>query len=279
MSERLKRAFATQPDGVTRLVAYVMAGDPNPEASLRRLKGLADVGIDVLELGIPFSDPMADGPVIQSAGERALRAGMNIEKALEIVRRFRGEHETPLLIMSYLNPLLHYGWEAFVLDAAEAGVDGLILPDLPWREGRILRAKAKELVGAKLAFVPILAQTSEEEDIQVLHDEETRFEEDGSFVYVLAKNGITGGESEIPASVQSFVRGVRDFIFIPRCVGFGIQNKDQVQRLAGNVEGVIVGSALVERFAAIDAAGHKPDELEKAETEVYSWLAGLKADL
>lgn len=276
MSERLKRAFRGRPDGVTRLVAYLMAGDPDTETSLRRLKGLAGVGVDVLELGIPFSDPMADGPVIQSAGERALRAGVGVETALEIIRDFRREYETPLLIMSYLNPLLHYGWETFIEDAAAAGADGLILPDLPWSEGRILREKAKERVGSRLAFVPILAQTSEKDDILLLQAEEERFKEDGSFVYVLAKNGITGGESEIRESVRSFVKGVREYVSMPRCVGFGVQNKEQVRLLEGITEGIIIGSALVDRFAAIDAAALTPNMILNAEREVYAWLARLK---
>lgn len=277
MSERLKKVFSTPPAGITRLVAYVMAGDPDAETSLRRLKGLADAGVDVLELGIPFSDPMADGPVIQAAGDRALKGGMRVEKALELVRDFRRDCETPLLIMSYLNPLLHYGWEAFVQDAARAGVDGLILPDLPWREGQVLRARAKERVGNGLAFVPILAQTSETEDILALKAEEARFSAEGSFVYVLAKNGITGGEAAIPLPVRNFIKGLRESLALPRCVGFGIQHPEQVRRLARIAEGVIVGSALVERFAHIDTAGLKQKEILTAEREIYAWLVGLKS--
>jgi len=277
LSERLKRVFQDGSAGVTKLVAYLMAGDPDQETSLRRLKGLADMGVNVLEVGIPFSDPMADGPVIQSAGERALGAGVRVETVLDIIRRFRREKDIPLLIMSYLNPLLHYGWEAFVEDAAAAGVDGLILPDLPWGQGRSLREKASERVGSRLAFIPILAQTSEKEDVLLLQAEAERFEQDGSFVYILAKNGITGGESEIHESVRKFVSGIRDYLLMPRCVGFGIQTEEQRRRLAGIAEGIIIGSALVERFAAIDKAGLEPDRVLAAEQEVYSWLDKLKA--
>lgn len=275
MSERLKQVFTASPQGLTRLVAYVMAGDPDAQTSLRRLKGLAAAGVDVLELGIPFSDPMADGPVIQTAGERALKGGMNVKKALELVRDFRQDSEIPLLLMSYLNPLLHFGWEDFIQSALEAGVDGLILPDLPWREGRILRAKARA-VAADLAFVPILAQTSQAQDISHLKDEEGILREQGSFVYVLAKNGITGGEAEIPLPAQDFIRSLKDSFAMPRCVGFGIQQREQVQRLAGIAEGVIVGSALVESFARVDAVELKPQERLAAENQVYNWLTDLK---
>lgn len=269
MSERLEEIFAHPPRGMTRFVAYLMAGDPGYETSLRRLNGLAEAGVDILELGVPFSDPMADGPVIQAAGQRALNAGMTLKKVLQLVRDFRRDHETPLLIMSYLNPLFRYGWDALVQEAAGAGVDGLILPDLPWREGQVFRDRAEQLVGRRLAFVPMVAQTSEAEDIAALKETE------GSFVYVLSKNGITGGEAGIPLQVQAFIEKLGESLRLPRCVGFGIQRREQVERLAGVSEGVIVGSALVERLAKLDQARLTEGELMKAEKEVYAWFRSL----
>ncbi|MDI6879325.1 MAG: tryptophan synthase subunit alpha [Desulfitobacteriaceae bacterium] len=271
MSERLEQVFQGSPRGLTRLVAYVMAGDPSYEMSLRRLRGLAASGVDVLELGVPFSDPMADGPIIQAAGERALAGGMTLSKVLRLVREFRREATTPLLLMSYLNPLLRYGWDQFVLDAVESGVDGLILPDLPWREGQALRERTAERVGNRLTFIPMVAQTSEEEDIQALQDEKR------GFVYVLSRNGITGGEAEMPAQVRAYIAKLHEMLSLPRCVGFGIQKREQVEVLAGICEGVIVGSALVDRLAHLDAAGLEGEGLRTKEAKVYTWLAGLKA--
>ncbi|CAA7602042.1 tryptophan synthase [Acididesulfobacillus acetoxydans] len=269
MSERLQEAFARPGRGLTRLIAYLMAGDPDYETSLRRLSGLADAGVDILELGVPFSDPMADGPVIQAAGGRALAAGMRLSRVLAMVRDFRRERETPLLLMSYLNPLLRYGWDDFVREAAEAGVDGLILPDLPWREGRVFRERAGQLVGRRLAFIPMAALTSEAEDIEALQEAE------GGFVYVLAKNGITGGESGIAPEVLDFIARLGSDLRLPRCVGFGLRSREQVERLAPAVEGVIVGSALVERLSGLDQTGLQGSELGKAEEGVYAWLSGL----
>ncbi|AFQ42699.1 tryptophan synthase subunit alpha [Desulfosporosinus meridiei] len=270
MSERLKAVFQTKPAGVTRLISYIMAGDPTVEVSLRRLRGLADHGVDVLELGVPFSDPMADGVVIQAAAERALNAQMTVKKTLELVEEFRKTHNTPLLLMSYLNPLLRYGWDRFVEDAAEAGVDGFILPDLPWREGQGLRTRTEKSVGNKLSFIPMIAQTSREQDIEAVSQVTE------GFAYVLSRNGITGGEVEIPDNVSVFIESLRDSLQIPRCVGFGIQKAEQVRALAKICDGVVVGSALVKAFAKLDQEGLEEKDLIEQEKEVFTWLASLK---
>lgn len=267
MSKRLEAIFSKPAKGKTRLIAYLMAGDPTPETTLRRIKGLADNGVDVLELGVPFSDPIADGPVIQSAGERALRGGMTLSKTLEIVRGFRTSHETPVLLMSYLNPLLRYGWGKFVQDAVEAGVDGLILPDLPWKEGTNLRIETKRLVGTRLSFIPIVAQTSQSEDLLVLSQESQ------GFVYVLSRNGITGGEAEISSKVTEFISGLNQHTHLPRCVGFGIQTTKQVHHLAEYCDGVIIGSAIVRQFFELDRKELSGPELCKGEAGIFEWVA------
>lgn len=271
MSDPLNQVFQSSARGLTRLIAYTMAGDPSFEISLRRLKGLAASGVDILELGVPFSDPMADGPIIQAAGERALKTGMTVKEVLRLVRKFRLEANTPLLLMSYLNPLLRYGWARFVLEAVESGVDGLILPDLPWREGEALREESKRLVGNRLTFIPMIAQTSQEEDIRALKNEEN------GFVYVLSRNGITGGEAEMPLQVRAYITMLKELLSLPRCVGFGIQKREQVEMLSGICEGVIVGSALVDHFARLDSEGFENSDLLAREEEVYTWLAGLKS--
>ncbi|WP_206813067.1 tryptophan synthase subunit alpha [Paradesulfitobacterium ferrireducens] len=273
MSERLNRAFSEPAAGLTRLIMYLMAGDPDPDTSVRRLSGLAESGVDVIELGIPFSDPMADGPVIQAAAERALAQGMTFTKTLDIVRAFRKSYSTPLLLMGYLNPMLQYGWEKFIQDAVTAGVDGLIIPDLPWRESKGLRSLGTGLAqaaGGHLSFIPMIAQTGEPEDIKALASENQ------GFAYVLSRNGITGGEVEIPATVLNFIKDLRQ-LKLPLCVGFGIRNSEQVQRLAPFVDGVVVGSALVERFAALDAKQLNPGALIEREQEIFAWVRSLKA--
>ncbi|AET66302.1 tryptophan synthase, alpha subunit [Desulfosporosinus orientis DSM 765] len=270
MSERLNSIFKSKPAGITRLISYIMAGDPSAEISLRRLQGLADHGVDVLELGVPFSDPMADGVVIQAAGERALKGGMTVKKTFDLVRDFRKTHHTPLLIMSYLNPLLRYGWDRMVEDAAEAGVDGFILPDLPWREGHGLRSRTRKRVGSKLTFIPMIAQTSREQDVEAVSRETE------GFAYVLSRNGITGGEVEIPPNVREFIKRLENNLKIPRCVGFGIQKPEQVQVLAKVCDGVVVGSALVDAFAKLDKDCRTEEELMAKEKEIFQWMAGLK---
>jgi tryptophan synthase alpha chain len=270
MSERLQQVLQTPPQGLTRLITYTMAGDPDGETSLRRLKGLADSGVDILEFGVPFSDPMSDGPVIQAAAERALNGGMNLRQVLKLIRRFRQTHSTPVLLMTYFNPLLRYGWEKFVRDAVEAGVDGLILPELPYQEGKSLRRLTYELVGDKLTFIPMVAQTGEKEDIRALAGEKQ------GFAYVLSRNGITGGEVDILSRFLEFLQELRQEIQLPLCVGFGIQKNEQVQALAGHVDGVIVGSALVDRFHKLDKEELDPQTIKVREDEIYRWAASLK---
>lgn len=271
MSERLQIAFQQAPAGRTRLITYLMAGDPDPEISLSRLEGLATAGVDILEVGIPFSDPTADGPVIQSAALRALEESVTVKKCLELVRKFRVRFETPVLFMSYLNPLLQYGFEKFVRDAVDAGVDGLILPDLPWQEGQGLRGLTAQLVGQRLAFIPMIAQTSQPQDIKALGSGDLQ-----GFAYVLSRNGITGGEAAIPSKVLDFLGYLRQDVKLPLCIGFGIQKAEQVERLAPYVDGVVVGSALVQRFYDLDRQNLSEMERKKGEQEIFAWVSQLK---
>lgn len=277
MNDRLQRALAKarqkthQNNLGTGLITYLMAGDPNSETTLRRLKGLAQAGVDVLELGVPFSDPIADGPVIQAAGLRALKGGTNLRGVLDLVRRFREEnHETPVLLMSYLNPILTYDYDRFLRDAVHAGVDGLILPDLPWRECAPFRQRASEVIEDLLTFIPMIAQTSLPDHLQTLSDVE-----DG-FAYVLSRNGITGGEAEIPPHILNFILSLKTPLSLPRFVGFGIQAPEQVAKLSEVCEGVIVGSALVKRFAELDALNLPESAKSNREQEVYKWIFELR---
>lgn len=277
MSNRLQRALSKAQQKSPQnslgkgLITYLMAGDPDQEITLRRLLGLAQAGVDVLELGVPFSDPIADGSVIQEAGLRALAGGMNLKRTLELVSRFRTQNrETPVILMSYLNPLLNYGYDRFFADGVASGVDGVILPDLPWRESMTLRQRAQSLVGDQLTFIPMIAQTSHPDHIQSL-----ALLTEG-FAYVLSRNGITGGEAEIPPHILDFILSLKSSLLLPRFVGFGIQTSEQVNRLSGACEGVIVGSALVRRFAELDALNLPEPERTQGEQVIYDWILGLR---
>ncbi|AFM02021.1 tryptophan synthase, alpha chain [Desulfitobacterium dehalogenans ATCC 51507] len=277
MSDRLETSLARarlktpmNPMGMG-LITYLMAGDPDSETTLRRLTGLGEVGVDILELGVPFSDPIADGSVIQSAGLRALQQGINLKKVLNLVARFRKENQdTPLLLMSYLNPLLHYGYDRFLNDAFTAGVDGLILPDLPWRESTPFRQRAYELLQDRLAFIPMIAQTSRPNHIHDLAQEQK------GFVYVLSRNGITGGDAEIPLQTLQFIHSLQTVLSTPCYVGFGIQSSAQVHKLSQACQGVIVGSALVKKFAELDSRPLPEQELRCREQDIYTWIGSLR---
>ncbi|MEM5816613.1 MAG: tryptophan synthase subunit alpha [Desulfitobacterium hafniense] len=277
MSDRLETALAKarlktpeNPLGMG-LITYLMAGDPDSDTTLRRLSGLVKAGVDILELGVPFSDPIADGPVIQSAGLRALQQGMNLQKVLNLAARFRKENQsTPLLLMSYLNPLIHYGYDRFLTEAFAAGVDGLILPDLPWRESTPFRQRAYELLQDRLAFIPMIAQTSLPAHIHGLAQEQK------GFVYVLSRNGITGGDAEIPPQTRQFIDSLQTALSAPCYVGFGIQSPTQVHTLSQACQGVIVGSALVQKFAELDACALPAHELVHREQDIYAWIGSLR---
>lgn len=269
MSQRL--ASALHKTTGTGLITYLMAGDPDPDTTLRRLIGLAEAGVNVLELGIPFSDPIADGPVIQTAGLRALQAGMNVTKILKLVRAFRQQNQdTPILLMSYLNPLISYNYRLFLQKAVESGVDGLILPDLPWKESKPFHETAREVVGDELTFIPMIAQTSLPEHIQSLGKVQS------GFVYVLSHNGITGGAVDIPSRLLKSLQDLKKSLTIPRYVGFGIQSPAQVAKLSDVCDGVIIGSALVNRFAQIDVLNLSEEEKVLKEQEVYAWISSLR---
>jgi tryptophan synthase alpha chain len=223
--------------GEKALIAYLAAGDPAPEATPVLVRALAEAGADMIELGIPFSDPLADGPTIQAASQRALAAGITTEKALAIVRELRdGGLELPLLIMTYYNLVLHDGEEAFCRKAREAGVDGLIIPDLPLEESEGLQAAARRY---GLDLVQFAAPTSAPERIRRLAQAAT------GFLYVVSLTGVTGERQSIPPRFREVVAEARLHAEIPVAVGFGISTPEQVREVAAIADGVIVGSAIV----------------------------------
>lgn len=235
---RLLQTFsALRARGKRALIPYIMAGDPDPRASERLVEILAAAGADAIELGVPFSDPIADGPVNQRAGQRALTHGMGVRSALEIVARLRERIGVPLLFMTYYNLILRHGVPAFCRDAVDAGLDGLIAADLPPDEGEELIAEARR-VG--LATVFLLAPTSTDARIRAVAAAST------GFIYCVSRTGVTGVRDELPEGLEALVARIKARSDTPVCVGFGISRPAQVREVARRADGVIVGSALVQ---------------------------------
>ncbi len=239
---RLDTTFSSLGDrGEKAFVAYVAAGDPDFERSLEVIRALADAGADVIELGVPFSDPLADGIVNQLAAARALESGMNAGRVLELIRRFRESHQTPVVLFTYLNPVYAYGFEAFHRDAAAAGADGILLLDLPPDES----GSEGEFAGAEMLHsIRLVAPTTPPGRLARLAADAR------GFIYALSRTGVTGAKGGGPsAHIAELVASIKDHTETPVCVGFGISTPDQAAAVAAAADGVVVGSALVQRIA------------------------------
>lgn len=238
MSGRIDRRFAAlAEEGRAGLVTFTMMGDPDIETSFDILAGLADAGADIIEIGSPFTDPMADGPVIQRAGQRALRAGITLGKTLDLVRRFRARDDaTPLVLMGYYNPIYIYGVERFLEDALEAGLDGMIVVDLPPEEDGELCLPALD---AGLSFVRLAAPTTDEARLPAV------LTNTSGFVYYISITGITGAAGAAAAATQAAVERLRRHTALPIAVGFGIKTPGQAAEIARMADAAVVGSALV----------------------------------
>ncbi len=227
-------------EGRAALVPFLTAGFPDPEACLVLLIGMADAGADVIELGMPFSDPVADGPTIQRASERALAGGMTLERALWLAAAFRRERATPLVLFTYLNPLLARGIEAAAREVARAGLDGVLICDLPPEEAPEVRARFR---AEGLDYVSLVAPTSAEARVQALARAST------GFVYLIARTGVTG-EGVEDGRLAGQVAALRGHTDLPVAVGFGIGDAHSARRAAALADGVVVGSAFLDRIAA-----------------------------
>ncbi len=221
--------------GHIALIAYVMTGYPSIEATLKVVPLLAKSGCDIVELGIPFSDPLADGVTIQKASFGALQNGVTPQLCLEVARKL--SKSVPLVFMTYFNPVFSYGLEKFCGDCASAGVDGLIIPDLPPEEGAELEAITRRKA---IDLVYLLAPTSPEERIRLVA------ERSRGFIYLVSVTGVTGARHKLPANLDSFVTRVRKVATQPLCVGFGISTAEQARQVARVADGVIVGSRLIQ---------------------------------
>ncbi|WMT88955.1 tryptophan synthase subunit alpha [Pelagibacterium sp. 26DY04] len=232
-----KRFEKTRAENRPAFVSFVMAGDPDPQTADAILAGLPEAGADIIELGMPFSDPMADGVAIQLAGQRALAAGMTLEKTLAAVARFR-EHddETPIVLMGYYNPIYIYGVEAFVAAAVKAGVDGLIVVDLPAEEDDELCLPALK---AGINFIRLTTPTTDDHRLGRVLTNST------GFVYYVSMTGITGAEIKNRAAVGEAVKRIKAHTDLPVAVGFGIKTAEDAALIGKDADGVVVGSALV----------------------------------
>jgi tryptophan synthase alpha chain len=235
--ERIRAAFAARRPA---LITYVMGGDPNLKASLEMALACVEGGADLLELGVPFSDPIADGRTIQAAGERALAAGTRVADVLAIARQVRRRSGVPILLMGYLNPFLSYGADRLVADCVRSGVDGLIIPDLPPEESDGLAALAR---ARELGTVFFLAPTSTASRRAAV------LERSSGFVYFVSVTGVTGARTALPRDLGAQLEAVRAQSPVPIAVGFGVSTPAQVRQLGRSADGVVVGSAIVARIA------------------------------
>ncbi len=267
---RIDRRFAElKREGRAGLVAFVTAGDPDHDTSLAILKGLPAAGADIIELGMPFSDPMADGPAIQASSQRALRSGQTMKKTLAMVRAFRAADDTtPIVLMGYYNPIYVYPVDRFVTDAVAAGVDGLIVVDMPPEEDAELRPQASE---GGLNFIRLATPTTDAKRLPAV------LANSSGFVYYVSIAGITGTAAPDIGAVKAHVGRIKAHTDLPIAVGFGVKSEAQVSALGSIAEGVVVGSALVSALAqSLDQNGHATSATKG---EVLGLVARLAAAL
>ena len=268
---RIDRRFAElKAQGRAALVTFLTAGDPDPDTSLAILDALPAAGADVIELGMPFTDPMADGPAIQLSSQRALKRGQTMRSTLDMVRAFRrGEQGVPIVLMGYYNPIYQYGVAKFLKDARAAGVDGLIVVDLPPEEDEELCLPAK---AAGLHFIRLATPTTDDRRLPAV------LRNTAGFVYYVAIAGITGTRSAADADIARAVTRLKRHTDLPVAVGFGIRNAGQAAAVAKVADGAVVGSALVDRVAAhLDGKGKaKPDLPEALLGLVRELAAGVR---
>jgi tryptophan synthase alpha chain len=266
MSTRIDQRFSQlKADGRAALVTFLTAGDPDPATSLAILHALPKAGADVVELGMPFTDPMADGPAIQMSSQRALKAGQTLTKTLDMVRSFRKtDNSTPIVLMGYYNPIYIYGVERFLADARSTGVDGLIVVDLPPEEDEELCLPA---LAAGLNFIRLATPTTDDRRLPAV------LANTSGFVYYVSITGITGAATPDPGKVTGAVARIKRHSKLPVAVGFGVRTAEQAAAIACGADGVVVGSALVTALKA------SLDRDDKATAKTVEAVTGLVAEL
>ncbi|MEZ5855369.1 MAG: tryptophan synthase subunit alpha [Hyphomicrobiaceae bacterium] len=264
---RIEARFAAlKAEGRAGLVTFVTAGDPDPATSAALLEGLPAAGADIIELGMPFSDPMADGPAIQASSQRALAAGMTLKRTLEMVRGFRAKDQTtPIVLMGYYNPIYVFPTERFLDEARAAGVDGLIVVDVPPEADDEVCLPARE---RGIAFIRLTTPTSDNERLRIV------LKNASGFVYYVSITGITGAAAPVASDVQSHVQRIKAQTTLPVAIGFGVRTPAQVKEMAGIADGVVVGSALVSTVKdTLDEGGKATAATVPAVLEVVKSLA------
>ncbi|HZO48100.1 MAG TPA: tryptophan synthase subunit alpha [Xanthobacteraceae bacterium] len=267
MTTRIDTRFADlKRQGRAALVTFLTAGDPDTETSLAILKALPDAGADVIEVGMPFTDPMADGPAIQASSQRALKAGQNMTKTLAMIRSFRAADDTtPIVLMGYYNPIYIYGVEKFLVDAKVAGIDGLIVVDLPPEEDDELCLPA---LNAGLNFIRLATPTTDDKRLPAV------LANTSGFVYYVSITGITGAATADPWAVTAAVGRIKRHTKLPVAVGFGVKSAEQARAIAQSADGVVVGSALIDALrATLDADGKAQAASVGAVTKLVASLA------
>jgi tryptophan synthase alpha chain len=269
---RIDRRFAElKKEGRAGLVTFLMGGDPDHATSLAIIAALPKAGADVIEIGMPFTDPMADGPAIQAAGLRALKAGMTLKKTIELVRAFRNnDSDTPIVLMGYYNPIYIYGVDRFLSDVKSAGVDGLIVVDLPPEEDKELCLPALK---AGLNFIRLATPTTDDRRLPAV------LANTSGFVYYVSITGITGAAAPNAARVSDAVARIKRHTKLPVAVGFGVKDAARAREIALGADAVVVGSALVEKLnASLDRGGKATSSTVKAVTDLVASLAdGVRA--
>jgi len=267
MSTRIEKRFADlKAQKRAALVTFTMAGDPDYDTSVALVKALPQAGADLIEIGMPFTDPMADGPAIQAAGVRALKSGQRMTKTLALVRAFRkGDDETPIVLMGYYNPIYIYGVDKFLVDAKAAGVDGLIIVDLPPEEDEELCLPALK---AGLNFIRLATPTTDDKRLK------TVLNNTSGFVYYVSITGITGSAAPDAGKVSSAVARIKRHSRLPVAVGFGVRTAEQARAIAAGADAVVVGSALVEALRdTLDKDGKATAGSVKAVADLVAQLA------
>jgi tryptophan synthase alpha chain len=267
MTTRIDQRFAAlKSEGRAALVTFITSGDPDAATSLAILKALPAAGADVIELGMPFTDPMADGPAIQAAGLRALKAGMTLAKTLDMVRAFRaGDDATPIVLMGYYNPIYIYGVDRFLADAKSAGVDGLIVVDLPPEEDEELCLPA---LRGGLNFIRLATPTTDDRRLPAV------LANTSGFVYYVSVTGITGSTAIDTGRVAQAVARIKRHTRLPVAVGFGVRTAEHARTIAEGADGVVVGTALVEALrATLDADNSASARTVGAVTDLVATLA------
>ncbi len=271
MATRIDRRMAKlKTEGRPALVTYFMAGDPDYATSLRIMKALPKAGADIIELGMPFSDPMADGPAIQAAGLRALKGGQTLKKTLGMAREFRaGDADTPIVLMGYYNPIYVYGVDRFLADAISAGVDGLIVVDLPPEMDEELCIPALK---AGVNFIRLATPTTDDKRLPKV------LQNTSGFVYYVSMTGITGAALADTDRIAAAVRRIKSHTALPVCVGFGVKTAEQARLIGAAADGVVVGTAIVNAIANVlePKGGTTADPAEAVATLVSGLSQGVR---